>query len=84
MQRLAKKFEVKDSDTEGEIAISPFRLDGSVRIGDDPLRGGGSIDLQDPTHSWRVNVPVDESGRFGGSMWQTDVVGGFLNATGIS
>lgn len=83
LQRLSKKFEIKDADAEGEIRIAPFLLQGSVRIGDDPARGGGNIDLRDLAQSWRINVPIDDSGSFGGSMWQSGYVGGFLTAPGI-
>ncbi len=80
LQRLSKEFEMKDTDREEEIRIAPFRLDGSVRIGEEPLRGGGNLDLRGPAHAWRVNVSIDDSGRFGGSMWQHGILIGFLNA----
>ncbi len=83
LQRLSKEFEIKDADREEEIRIAPFRLDGSVHVGDEPLRGGGNLDLRDPTQSWRVNVSIDDAGRFGASMWQGGIVTGFVSAAGI-
>lgn len=83
LQGFSKKFEIKDADREEEIRIAPFRLDGSVRIGEEPLHGGGNLDLRDPTQAWRVNVSIDDSGRFGGSMWQRGIVIGFVTAAGI-
>ncbi|HEX9458820.1 MAG TPA: carboxypeptidase-like regulatory domain-containing protein [Thermoanaerobaculia bacterium] len=83
LQRLSKEFEIKDADREEEIHIAPFRLDGSVHIGDEPLRGGGNLDLFDPTQSWRINLSIDDAGRFGGSMWQGGTVAGFVTAAGI-
>ncbi len=82
LQRLSKRLEIKESDVEGEIRIAPFRLDGSVRIGQEPLRGG-TIELQDAAHSWRESVAIDDGGRFGGSMWQSGKVAGFVNAPSI-
>jgi hypothetical protein len=84
LQRLSKEFEMKDADREEEIRIAPFRLDGSVRIGEEPMLGGGNLDLRGPAHAWRVNVSIDDSGRFGGSMWQRGIVIGFLNAADIN
>jgi hypothetical protein len=83
LQGLSKEFEIKDADREEEIRIAPFRLDGSVRIGEEPLRGGGNLDLRDPTQAWRVNVSINDAGRFGGSMWQGGIVAGFVTAAGI-
>lgn len=83
LQRLSKEIEIKDADREEEIHVAPFRLDGSVRIGEEPLRGGGNLDLFDLTQSWRVNVSIDDAGRFGGSMWQGGTVAGFVTAAGI-
>src|SRR5437763_825263 len=60
LQRLSKKFEIKESDVDGQIRIAPFQLDGNVRIGEEPLHGG-SIELQDAWHSWRAAVPIDDS-----------------------
>ncbi|MCU1350661.1 MAG: hypothetical protein JWO56_3691 [Acidobacteria bacterium] len=82
LQRLSKKIEIKESDVDTQLRIAPFHLDGSVRIGEEPLHGG-SIELQDAVHSWRTSVPVDDGGRFGGSMWQSGKVAGFLTAPNI-
>ncbi|HSY47956.1 MAG TPA: carboxypeptidase-like regulatory domain-containing protein [Thermoanaerobaculia bacterium] len=83
LQRLSKEIEIKDADLDEEMRIAPFRLDGSVRVGDEPLAGGGNIDLRDLTQSWRVTVSIDDAGRFGGSMWQGGKVGGFVSAASI-
>src|SRR5438105_1014921 len=82
LQRLSKRFEIDDAKTEGKIDIEPFQLEGSIRIGEEPLHGG-IIDLRDAFHSWRVNVPIDDLGHFGGSMWQTGYVSGFVNASAL-
>ena len=70
--------EVKDDDLEHTVVIEPFRLDGRIVVGNESLRGGGTAEIVGAGGLWRVQVPIDEEGRFGGTMWQTGKVTGWL------
>lgn len=82
LERLSKRVEIEESDVETEIRIAPFRLQGSVRVGEEPLHGG-TIELQDPAHSWRASLTIDDGGQFGGRMWHAGKVSAFVTAPSI-
>lgn len=82
LERLSKKLEVEESDVEAEIRIAPFRLQGSVRVGEELLRSG-TVELQDAAHSWRTSLAIDDRGEFGGRMWHGGKVSAFVTAPSI-
>jgi hypothetical protein len=78
LESMSERIEVKDVDLEKRVRIEPFRLDGRVLLGNDSLRGGGSLEIAGADRAWAAQVPVDDSGRFGGTMWQAGKVSGLL------
>jgi hypothetical protein len=78
LEWMTDKVEVKEDDLEQKVAIDAFRLDGRVVVGNEALRGGGMADLLGPEGTWRAQVPIDDDGRFGGTMWQTGKVSASL------
>jgi hypothetical protein len=49
-----------------------------VQLGNDALHAGGTMEVVSKESAWRVQVPVDGEGHFGGPMWQTGKVSGWL------
>ncbi|MEK6375803.1 MAG: carboxypeptidase-like regulatory domain-containing protein [Acidobacteriota bacterium] len=78
LESMSEKVEVKDVDLEKRVRIEPFRLDGRVLLGNESLRGGGSLEIAGSDRAWAAQVAIDEDGRFGGTMWQTGKVSGLL------
>lgn len=78
LEAMSENVEVKDVDLEKRVRIEPFRLDGRVLLGNESLRGGGSLEIAGSDRAWAAQVAIDEDGRFGGMMWQTGKVSGLL------
>lgn len=76
LEWMSEPVEVRDEDLEKRVTITPFRLDGRVTLSNQPLRDGGKLEVTGA--GWRTEVAVDEEGRFGGPMWQTGKVTGWL------
>lgn len=69
LERTEKSITLKEGKADVlEIEIRPFRLDGHVRFGGEPLTEG-KVGLSD-RQVWRTDVAIDAAGHFGGSMWQ--------------
>lgn len=79
LEVMNEKVEVRSDDQEHTMVIAPFALDGRVMLGNDSLRGGGTIDIA--SAGWQVPLPIDDEGRFGGTMWQTGKVTGWLKTS---
>lgn len=58
-----------------EIALEPFRLEGTARFGDEAI--DGTLTIRGPEMSWEAAVPIKE-GAFEETMWQPGVAAGFL------
>jgi len=76
LEWMNEKVEVKDENLEQRVIISPFRLDGRVLLANGPMRDGGKLEVAGA--AWHAEVAIDEEGRFGGPMWQTGKVTGWL------
>jgi hypothetical protein len=76
LEAMNEKVEVRTVDLETRIKIDPFTLDGRVIVGNAPLRESGTIEIAG--RAWSAEVPIDEEGRFGGTMWQVGTVTGLL------
>jgi hypothetical protein len=63
-----------------EIAIEPFRLEGTARFGEEAV--DGTLSIRGPQSSWEATIPIKE-GAFEQTMWQPGVAPGFLAASGI-
>jgi len=81
LERLSVSIEMKDADVERTLAITPYRLDGSARIGSDPI-DGAAIGFNDRT-GWRARLPIAQ-GHFGGMLWQPGVLHGWIQINGAS
>ncbi len=78
-----EELEVGENETRESFAIKPYRLRGSVRFGDEPLREG-SVELS--SRPWRRQggqMPLDASGNFGGTLWQHGKLSGFIKGEAI-
>jgi hypothetical protein len=78
LELMSEKVEMHEADLEHKMIIAPFRLDGRVQLGNDALHAGGTMEVVSKESAWRVQVPVDGDGHFGGVMWQTGKVSGWL------
>jgi hypothetical protein len=76
LEAMNEKVEMRTDDQDHTMVIAPFSLDGRVMLGNDSLRGGGTIEIA--SAGWRAPVTIDDEGRFGGTMWQTGKVTGWL------
>jgi hypothetical protein len=79
LERLTTIIPVKTEDVSKEIRIAPFQLAGSVHFGDDPVREG-TVEVVDRQHTWRAQAAIDGDGHFGGTMWQSDSIGGWVSS----
>lgn len=77
LERLVVPVEIGAADVTTRIEIRPWTLEGTVAIGDEPLRKGTvRLTPYNLGPTWEATVPTDSDGRFGGTFWQT----GRLNA----
>jgi len=83
LEHLTTVIPIKTEDVSREIRIAPFQLQGSVKLGTEPLHEG-AVGIHDEFHTWTADAPIDAEGHFGGVMWQTDGIGGWVksNKTG--
>jgi len=79
MARLSTDIDVTDADVQKEIRIAPFRLEGSVRLGETTLHDG-TIDISDRDQNWRQELPIGTDGRFTATMWQDGTVRGWVKS----
>ncbi|HEX7709106.1 MAG TPA: carboxypeptidase-like regulatory domain-containing protein, partial [Thermoanaerobaculia bacterium] len=80
LERMLSEIEVGKENLVKEIEIRPFRLQGRVLIGEEPLRKG-EVEMMPAAagETWRARLPIEDDGRFGGVMWQRGVLGGFVH-----
>jgi hypothetical protein len=77
LEHLARSILIQEGKPEAlEIEIKPFMLDGQVRYGGEALTEG-SVGLQQPA-VWRAELPLDNTGHFGGTMWQHDTFSAYV------
>src|SRR3954454_621520 len=79
LEKLTTVIPIKSEDVSKEIRVTPFQLLGTVRIGNEPLRDG-SVDVNDLHHTWRADAAIDNEGHFGGPMWQSEGISGWVNS----
>lgn len=63
-----------------EIAIEPFRLEGTARFGEETI--DGTLSIRGPQSSWKATVPIKD-GAFEQTMWQSGLAAGFLKTAAI-
>jgi hypothetical protein len=78
LEKLTTVIPIKAEDVSKEIRLRPFRLQGTVRLGNEPLRNG-KVGVNERHHTWTAESPIDGEGHFGGSMWQSEGIGGWVN-----
>ncbi len=77
LERLVVPVEIGAVDVTTRVEIHPWVLEGTVTIGDEPLREGTvRLTPYNLGPTWEATVPTDRDGRFRGTFWQT----GRLNA----
>jgi hypothetical protein len=92
LERLVVPVEIGAANVTTRVEIHPWVLQGTVTIGEEPLREG-TVRLT-PYHlgpTWEATVPTDRDGRFRRTLWQTgrlnalvrisDAVGGLMYTT---
>ena len=82
-EKVTEEIAVDEANFEKEIKIEPYRVEGSVRIGEDPLDGAieisGSMTGTQHMHAARYSLPI-ENGRFAANFWQHGTIFGFVNS----
>ncbi|HEV7426751.1 MAG TPA: hypothetical protein VGQ46_10315 [Thermoanaerobaculia bacterium] len=79
LEKLTTVIPIKAEDVSKEIRIVPFQLQGTVRLGNDPLRSG-SVGVHERYHTWSAESLIDTDGHFGGPMWQSEGISGWVNS----
>jgi hypothetical protein len=79
LEKLTTVIPMKAEDVSKEIRLAPFQLQGTVRLGSDPLRDG-SVGVHDLHHTWTADAAIDTAGRFGGPMWQKEGISGWVKS----
>lgn len=82
LEFLTRDIELDEQETNETIEITPFRLAGSVRFGEEPLRGG-DVGISSSRLQREMKLSIDEEGRFGGTLWQSGKVRGWVNSKTI-
>ena len=70
LEKLELPVAVRDADVSETITLAPYRVDGTVRIGDEPL-AAGAVQLRSREGSWHGALDVRD-GVFVGTLWQND------------
>ncbi|HUF18238.1 MAG TPA: carboxypeptidase-like regulatory domain-containing protein, partial [Thermoanaerobaculia bacterium] len=84
-ERMLVLIEVRGDDVTRRVEIRPFRLEGTVTLGDDPLSGGKvGISPVAKAQPWRAELPIDSEGGFGGVLWQTGKLRAFVSSPEVS
>ncbi|MCM2317277.1 MAG: carboxypeptidase-like regulatory domain-containing protein [Thermoanaerobaculia bacterium] len=77
LERLVLPVEIGAANVTKRVEIHPWVLEGTVAIGEEPLREGTvRLTPYNLGPTWEATVPTDRDGRFRGTFWQT----GRLNA----
>lgn len=79
LEKLTTVIPIKAEDVSKEIRLTPFQLLGTVRIGNEPLHDG-TVGVHDINHTWTADAAIDNQGRFGGAMWQSEGIGGWVKS----
>ncbi|HEV7487149.1 MAG TPA: hypothetical protein VGQ65_15835 [Thermoanaerobaculia bacterium] len=79
LEKLTTVIPIKAEDVSKEIRLRPFQLQGTVRLGNEQLRNG-NVGVNERHHTWTAEVPIDGEGHFGGSMWQSEGIGGWVTS----
>lgn len=82
LEFLTREIEVTEQETNDSIEIRPYRLAGSVRFGEEPLQNG-EVGISSSRIKREMKLPIDEEGRFGGTLWQHGKVHGWVRAKAI-
>jgi hypothetical protein len=81
LEKLATEVKLGDTDAEKDIKIEPYHLDGTARIGEDPINGNLRIVMSRLRMS--LMLPI-ENGQFSATLWQHGKLSGVVQATGMS
>jgi hypothetical protein len=81
LEKLATEIKLDDSDAQKDIKIEPYRLDGTARIGDDPINGDLGISMS--RFRIQLTLPI-ENGQFSATLWQHGKLSGWVQAKGLS
>src|SRR4029079_10931957 len=68
LEHLSAGVKMGDKDEEKSIAVAPFRVEGTAKIGQRPI-AEGIVGMNDRTR-WEEGMPIRD-GKFGGVLWQT-------------
>jgi hypothetical protein len=79
LEKLTTMIPIKAEDVSKEIRLVPFQLQGTVHLGNEPVRNG-SVGVHDSNHTWSAEAQIDAEGRFGGPMWQREGISGWVNS----
>ena len=79
LERFSTMVKIGDKDEERTLTVSPFRVQGTAKIGQTPI-ASGSVGFTDRS-GWEANMPI-AGGAFGGVMWQTGVMRAWVKAGG--
>jgi ABC-type amino acid transport substrate-binding protein len=79
LEKLTTVIPIKAEDVSKEIRLRPFQLQGTVRLGNEPLRNG-KVGVNERHHTWTAESPIDGEGHFGGPMWQSEGIGGWVSS----
>jgi hypothetical protein len=75
LEHLETEVTMEEQDQEKTIAVAPFHVQGTARIGQTPI-AEGTIDITERT-GWHAEMPIRD-GAFGGVMWQPGVLRPYL------
>jgi hypothetical protein len=81
LEHLSTIVTMENNDRELEIAVSPYRLQGTAKIGQTPL-AEATLNFTDSS-GWKAELPIRD-GVFNATMWQSGGMLGLIKAKGIS
>lgn len=69
LEKLEVPVAVRDADVSETVVVEPYRIDGTVRLGDEPL-AAGTVELRPRESTWDGVLDV-RNGTFEGTLWQS-------------
>jgi hypothetical protein len=77
LERLTVTANVKDENSVVEASIEPYRLEGSIRFGEEAANAA-SLEVIDREQGWRIDMPVNPDATFSTTAWAKGKVSGFV------
>jgi len=77
LEKLTTELNVDAADTQKDIRIEPYRVDGTATIGEDPINGELGVSMS--RYGISLKLPI-QNGQFSATLWQHGKLSGWVQA----